>query len=432
MAINLAGVAGFLAFSLAVARFKAGEAHHLAAAALACIALPIGLLEFLLLKTHRRGSTGLDFASPRPVAWGRSIVKLVGLTSTLAAVGAFYYVLPEYQGDFYAQYWAFLKIVGLALLLGGVPYFILVDRHMTESRDGYWHMGMLVLGQWRAVDRKVVQQHLLGWAVKAFFLALMFVYLTHDIEFLQTIELSLVFDSFRNFYDVAWRYLFAVDVAFVCCGYLLTLRVLDSHIRSTDATTLGWVAALVCYQPFWSFVQRTYLNYENGTSWGYWLEGYPALYAVWGTAILLVLCVYTAASVVFGLRFSNLTHRGIITNGPYRYTKHPAYVAKNITWWMIAMPFLSNTGVDGALRGCLLLLGLNLLYFLRARTEERHLSKDPVYVQYALAMNERSVFRWAGQMVPVLRYRPPEVAEVVVNPTESGRAVDRRRQAVGG
>ena len=39
-------------------------------------------------------------------------------------------------------------------------------------------------------------------------------------------------------------------------------------------------------------------------------------------------------------RFSNLTHRGIITNGPYRYSKHPAYLAKNLSWWLVSMPFM--------------------------------------------------------------------------------------------
>jgi len=407
MAINATGLLGFLAFSLAVAYFKFEDVGQLALVALLCVAVPIGALELLFLKTHQRVSTGLDLASQREIAWNRCAVKLLGLSATMGLVGGFYLVLPEYQGDFYVRYWAFLRNLGAIVLVGSVPYFVVVDRWMKHPQDGYWHVGMIALGQWRRTDRKVVQQHFLGWAVKAFFLALMFVFLTNDMEFLQTVELSLVFDSFKNFYDAVWRYIFVVDVAFVCCGYLLTLRVLDSHIRSTEATTLGWVVALACYQPFWGFVNGAYLNYDNGTAWGYWLEGQPVLFAVWGCAILGVLCVYTAASVAFGLRFSNLTHRGIITNGPYRYTKHPAYVAKNISWWMIAMPFLSNTGTGDAVRGSLLLLGLNGIYFLRARTEERHLSKDPVYVHYALAMNERSVFRWCGTLVPALRYRPP-------------------------
>jgi steroid 5-alpha reductase family enzyme len=109
--------------------------------------------------------------------------------------------------------------------------------------------------------------------------------------------------------------------------------------------------------------------------------------------------------VTFGLRFSNLTHRGILTNGLYRYCKHPAYVSKNISWWLIAVPFIAEGGVLDALRDCLLLFGVNVIYYLRARTEERHLSWDPVYRQYATLMNERSLFRGLARWLPFLRYQ---------------------------
>ena len=77
--------------------------------------------------------------------------------------------------------------------------------------------------------------------------------------------------------------------------------------------------------------------------------------------------------------FSNLTNRGIITNGVYAWCKHPAYVSKNLSWWLIAVPFVyyDKTTYLSVLRDCAALLALNGIYFLRARTEERHLSSDP-------------------------------------------------------
>ena len=54
-----------------------------------------------------------------------------------------------------------------------------------------------------------------------------------------------------------------------------------------------------------------------------------------------------------------------------------------------------------------LMLVWSQIYFMRARTEERHLSRDPTYVQYALRMNEHGVFAWLGRHVPGVRYRPP-------------------------
>jgi len=50
---------------------------------------------------------------------------------------------------------------------------------------------------------------------------------------------------------------------------------------------------------------------------------------------------------------------------------------------------------------------VNLVYYARARTEERHLSRDPTYVAYALWMNEHGLLRQLGRAIPVLRYRAP-------------------------
>ena len=36
-----------------------------------------------------------------------------------------------------------------------------------------------------------------------------------------------------------------------------------------------------------------------------------------------------------------------------------------------------------AVQSCVLLGGVNLIYFLRAKTEERHMGRDPVYRDYA-------------------------------------------------
>ena len=42
------------------------------------------------------------------------------------------------------------------------------------------------------------------------------------------------------------------------------------------------------------------------------------------------------------------------------------------------------------------------VFYLRAKTEERHLSLDPVYVQYAQWIDEHGMFRWLDQ-VPFAR-----------------------------
>lgn len=225
-------------------------------------------------------------------------------------------------------------------------------------------------------------QLFLGWLVKAFFLPLMFIYFTRDVVFLTTFKTSEVFADFTSAYDFIFHFLFSLDLLFVSIGYMCTFRIFDSQIRSTEPTFFGWGIALLCYQPFWNFFSANYLAYGNGSkTWGQWLHGTP-LYPVWGITILLLLGIYMWATLAFGVRFSNLTNRGIITNGPYRFTKHPAYISKNIAWWMISMPFMVTTNLQDSFRHCLLLLGLNFVYYLRAKAEERHLSQDKTYCEY--------------------------------------------------
>ena len=146
-----------------------------------------------------------------------------------------------------------------------------------------------------------------------------------------------------------------------------------------------------------------YLAYSESDDWARHFSALPNLGDAWGFTILGLVIIYGLSTVAFGMRFSNLTNRGIITGGPYRYMKHPAYVSKNLSWWLVSMPFLSAAGPGTALRHCLLLGLLNGVYYLRAKTEERHLGADPAYVAYAawiaahglIARARRSLWRLA-------------------------------------
>ena len=133
-------------------------------------------------------------------------------------------------------------------------------------------------------------------------------------------------------------------------GYILTLKPLDAHIRTANPYGMAWVAALICYPPF-ILMNGGPLDYQvGGADWGYWLAGHDTLMAVWGALLVGLIGVYAWATMAFGIRFSNLTHRGVITHGPYALTRHPAYISKNLSWWVGSLPFLVTSGgwVEGA------------------------------------------------------------------------------------
>jgi protein-S-isoprenylcysteine O-methyltransferase Ste14 len=188
-------------------------------------------------------------------------------------------------------------------------------------------------------------------------------------------------------------------------------------MRSVEPTLEGWLVALVCYQPFYALIGGAYFRYEGSVNWETWTSTSPMLRNVLMTAIILLSLTYAFSTVAFGLRFSNLTHRGIITGGPYRFSKHPAYLTKNLSWWLISVPFALNDGWAQAARRCALLLLLNGIYFLRARTEERHLSADPTYVAYAEWINEHGLLAPLGRRWRWLQYRPRRSESSVVSRT---------------
>jgi protein-S-isoprenylcysteine O-methyltransferase Ste14 len=175
-------------------------------------------------------------------------------------------------------------------------------------------------------------------------------------------------------------------------GYLMTLRLFNAQIRSSEPTTLGWLVCVICYPPFWDSTYDNFLNYGSNYYWDDWLGKSTISGIFWSGLILLATVIYLWGTLSFGIRFSNLTNRGIITNGAYRWMKHPCYVAKNISWWMISVPFIVDTTPGDAFRKCVALLGINLIYFLRAKTEERHLLADPDYVVYSDWMKTNSLY----------------------------------------
>ncbi|HWU68702.1 MAG TPA: isoprenylcysteine carboxylmethyltransferase family protein [Stenotrophobium sp.] len=341
--------------------------------------------------------------TPLRAASGRRVAKkIAGLLLTAAVIAFAYWLFPEYHGSFYDPFWYSLGIIGPGLLIAAPFYFWWMDRRLEDPHDGYWHAGHLLAGGWRSADWPVIHQHFLGWLVKAFFLPLMINYLGNEIH--QTGEAWMRVHNGLGWYDFCYHTGFLIDLLFCVIGYAVTFRLLGTHIRSTEPTAFGWLVALLCYQPFYSLIGGQYLHYEDNLYWGGWLSGFPTVQTLWGVAILVLVFVYALCTVSFGLRFSNLTHRGIITSGPYRYSKHPAYLSKNLSWWLISVPFICQAGAFEALRNCCLLALLNLVYFLRARTEERHLSQDPHYVAYALWINEHGLLRGLGRKLPFLRY----------------------------
>jgi protein-S-isoprenylcysteine O-methyltransferase Ste14 len=405
--VGIAGVTGLLAWA-AVARTYGFDGYEAAVVAMLSCAVPMVLWSIFVDKVHRSPTTGIDWsAPPRPFSetLDISLVKIAGLWGTWAGIAFLYCVCRWYWSGIYVFPMQLLGYCAVPLLFISVPYTIILDRRMAEPRDGSWHFGQLVVGRFRDADREAVYEHLRCWAIKAFFLAFMIAIVPGN--WIDTVRPSAEEIASHPVNLARWLIaaMFMIDTTFATVGYALALKPLDSHIRSANPYAAGWMAALICYPPFILMNNGGPLDYHPGTAdWTYWMDGYPLLLAATSFLLAALTAIYAWATIAFGPRFSNLTHRGILTHGPYAWTKHPAYVSKNIFWWIATLPFLATSGnpVD-MVRNTVVLALVTGVYYWRAKTEERHLMADPAYREYAEWMERNGAI---PRLFAKLRGRP--------------------------
>ena len=429
--LNLLGLAGGLGIILALLQWGPAldalvgplpqgmgtiASNHMLISVVGCLTvfLIIGGGELWWQRSYRNKATGMAPQKLRAADPARVALRLFGLLLTVGIVAFVYWLFPEYHGDFYNPWWNYLEALLGPVALLVIPYFVWTDQRLEEPHDAYWHLGYLpyaaLTGRMDRIDGTVLGAHFKAWTVKCFFLALMVVYLNSEVGSLGTALTNFVASPQSGGYQFCYDIGYMVDLLFCVVGYTITLRLFDSHIRSTEPTAFGWIIALLCYMPFYRTIGDMYLRYDDSIYWDNWLSDIHWLRGIWAGAIILLVFIYGMATVSFGLRFSNLTYRGVITSGPYRFTKHPAYLSKNLSWWLISVPWVHEANAHwwDALRNCCLIALLNLVYYLRARTEENHLSlRDPDYVAYALWMEQNGIMSWVGRLFPIFRYKPP-------------------------
>jgi len=395
--VGFAGLAGLFAFFFAARNFGWAGPWAAMTCVVAC-GIPMVLWSVFVDRVHRNPSTGIDWdAPPRPFAqsFDISLSKLAGLWATWTVLGCIYALCRFYwQGNYLFAMRVFV-LAALPLFVLSIPYVLWIDTRLKNPKDGAWAFGQWLMGD-RTVDRSAIADHARSWAVKGFYTAFM---------------VSIVPGNFITVVMRPWdqivagpvalagfliSFMFLIDVAMATVGYVLTMKPLDAHIRSATPYMAGWVSALICYPPFILMGNGGPLDYHIGTQeWDRWFAGHPTLLWIWGAMLVFLTGIYAWATVAFGIRFSNLTHRGILTHGPYAIVRHPAYWSKNTFWWLATLPFFATTGSwSDAIRNTIIMALVSGVYFWRARTEEKHLGNDATYRAYVAYMDAAWRARW--------------------------------------
>ncbi|RUM03817.1 methyltransferase family protein [Rhizobium chutanense] len=331
------------------------------------------------------------------IFWRRIGTKLVGLAALLGAVVIACSVFP-----FFTQSSAVRWIIAashttiplsIALAIATIVYVAVTDL-IAKQPDDYLHQaGRAVLMQDFREEDVLFALRLL--AIKCFFLVLMF---SSGMAALADLadKPAWAFPPLSAAWFEGWtRLVFLLDVILAAGGYIATFKLFGWHVRATETTALGWLVCLICYEPFFPAISHAFVPYGDGPGWESVIREGSIVFILWSGAMLFCALIYVWATIAFGPRFSNLTHRGIITSGPYRFIKHPAYVAKNIAWWLFAAPSFVASGLTEGLARAGMLAIVSLIYLMRARAEERMLSRDPAYRDYAASIASHGLLAMA-------------------------------------
>lgn len=350
-------------------------------------------------RVARAGGSRSSILASRIRAWFPASPRVVATNYTAAAslilLGyALYANVPRateitrmyYDGLIPPAGWVAFRVVVVGyLLLLPLYYATFSDDHTVKCRR-FWE-GLFALAHRRPTPEEAIAFRAV--AVKAIFWPVMVVFLQSQAHELTTnAEAFLSFGRFFPYgYFAIYHGLFVVDVMIFAVGYGVEHPWLRNEIRSVEPTLLGWLAALLCYPPLVLLTSNALLWFSVE------LPQFrsPAFQLAVAVAMLFCVGVYAWATIALGLRASNLTNRGIVTTGPYRWLRHPAYVAKNVSWWIGASPLLIRFACSDPWRMAPLIVGTAAwsgIYVLRALTEERHLGSDPDYQAY------RSRVRW--------------------------------------
>ncbi len=285
----------------------------------------------------------------------------------------------------------------------GLPYIFLTLKFKWSSKYEFNDYGILLIIFFKSLfyliygyifyksnlikksklNNKRIKKVLLVYLVNFFFLTLMVHFLESQFDGFSSAIATVLSNDFANktffkqyhsIYLVLYNLLFIIDVGIAIIGYTVASRWLDNRTKSVDMTMGGWFVAIMCYPPMNSGFSSYFITYNSSSTHN--IVTSEVILMILMTLILIAFTIYVWATVVLSFKFSNLTHRGIVTTGPYKYIRHPAYTTKNLAWW------LDNTFILSNFWAMVGMLAWNIVYMLRGITEERHLKQDPKYQEY--------------------------------------------------
>lgn len=323
----------------------------------------------------------------------------------LLGIGILFYTTHSYYMG-YTKSNEFLAIFFNIFAICGIPYFLITLKLKASRIEDFYdpavriiHIGKQLLlamlqRQYRHRARLVMRNRcnrkvLLNLIMRTYFLPVMVSQVYGGYSSVVRMANEGGLGSLLGFLTWLVAMLWLTDALCASVGYCLESRWTESRSRSIDMTSGGWLICLCCYAPL-NEVTGTVFPFAPSVVTGqttdllihgevFWL----ALKLL--ETVLLGALVYSDLSL--GPSGVNITLKKIQSTGPYALVRHPATVCKLSFWWIQSIFYVSFWQWH-------IILGQimwNVIYILRALSEERHLKQYAEYREYMLRVRYRFI-----------------------------------------
>ena len=346
----------------------------------------------------------------------RTLTKFYGVLAGTLFIFFAVWLFPAYE---HATNIGRLQEATLPFLAFIIPvsFFVILATEflLGEKRDGTYQLGLLARWRVREIDWRIFFDGFLEWLLRCFFLLINFYAAVWYLSNLRTYGLP---DITGNFVDFILRLdlaIFGMIIFAILPGYVFASRLIGTELKKVDRTWFGWAINLSCYPPLNAAVFGSWVGYRPSPemieiyqgipTWAYHTLQSPALLYVVAGIIIFLAFMHLWGEAILGIRAANMSSRGIITTGPFSFTRHPIYVSKCFQWGFLYFPVLNAIGFLDAIQSGLLFFLVCAIYAGRALGEEKLLATDENYVKYALYMDDKSMFAFVGRLFPVMTFR---------------------------
>lgn len=346
----------------------------------------------------------------------RTATKFFGVLVGIAFIFFLVWLFPAYD---IAINLARLQEALIPTLLFVIPASLALifatEYILGEKRDGTYQFGLLVRLQFREINWTIFFDGVREWLLRCFFLLINFYGAVWYLANLRAYGLPDISGDFIDFITRLDLAIFGLIVFSILPGYIFASRLIGTELKKVDRTWFGWAINLSCYPPvnaalFGAWIRyvpatETGLVYHGMPAWAYHTLSYPALHLVVAGMIIFFALIHLWGEAIVGIRAANISMRGIITTGPFAFTRHPIYVSKCFQWAFLYFPVLNAVGIVNPVQSGILFLLVCAVYAGRALGEERLLATDGNYVKYALYMDDKSLFAFVGRWIPIMSFR---------------------------